>query len=560
MTVSELNKFFDNFLEPDPNNKLYSILVDGKSGIGKTTTIMEYFKDKDNYIYISFFGIEKMDEIISVLSDKIDSSYILNNNSNLVLANNYTDEWNNGVIIFDDLERKTANIKLHNIEGLINSLVRNGFKVISIINSSFVVEKNLEEREELLSFYEKTFDRKLNVDVSEDIVKKLLDIYDSSVINSYLILANSNMRILLRAKKFFDSIDEYFRNNGKTNYLNDIGLDYKKYFRCILIAIRCIFSNDLSEKQFGKDDFFWKSKYESYCKQFKHEKNIANELYNIFNSKDNDLIENAHLSEPFVIGLIRTYLSDDLKSLDNEYYKILDDNDILGKSPFNNHIFYLGDSDNQKYKDAFINNINKFDFSNERHVTLLMDIANYAVIPFSKSELDKIIDRINKTVKVDKFDILYNQLDDFLIMHNEPGKKQVKIVIDEIKSRLKNKIEQNEFEMLNREIEKKNYTFLIDYLYEKRTTDITHKKDIENILEKVDYLLPDLSKSINYSIWSYCHEIARFLVGDEEHIEKFIKVLVKQYNLNPNSNSLKIKCSGLVRQYYGRNFDSYLNK
>ena len=112
MTVNELGDFFDRFL--DSENKLFSILIDGKAGIGKTTTIIDYFKAKENNIYISFFGIEKMEDIIRVLSDKMDSSYVLNNNSNLILANNYTDKWNNGVIIFDDLERKTENIKLEN--------------------------------------------------------------------------------------------------------------------------------------------------------------------------------------------------------------------------------------------------------------------------------------------------------------------------------------------------------------------------------------------------------------------------------------------------------------
>ena len=558
MTVNELGDFFDRFL--DSENKLFSILIDGKAGIGKTTTIIDYFKEKENNIYISFFGIEKMEDIIRVLSDKMDSSYVLNNNSNLILANNYTDEWNNGVIIFDDLERKTENIKLHNIEGLINSLVRNGFKVISIINSKFLIDRSPEEGEELLNFYEKTFDRKINVDISIDKVKELLRIDDNSAIKSYLILADSNIRVLLRAKKYFDSIDSFFRSKGKSDYLNDIGTDYKKYFRCILVAIRCIFSKDLSEKQFGKDDIFWKVKYESYCEQFSHEKNIANELYNLLSGKENDALENAHLLEPFIVGLILTYLSDDYNHLYYDYYNISTGIDILGEPPFNEHIFYLSDSDNKKYKEAFIKNINKFDFSKEKHVSLLMDISKYAVNPFTKSELDKIIDRIKKTVKPENTEELFNQLERYTIMGDETCKNQMRIVIEEINKQIKSSMEQNEFDILSKKIGKKDYKFLIDYLYEKRTTDISHKKEIERIFEKVDYLIPDLSESIDYSIWSYCHEIARFLVGDEEHIEKFINVLVKQYNLNPKSETLLLKCSGLVRQYYGKDFNDYIKK
>ena len=113
---------------------------------------------------------------------------------------------------------------------MIKSHVKNRFKVISIINSNFLLEKSPDESEELLKFYEKTFDRKINVDVSIDKVKELLEIDDNSAIKSYLNLADSNIRVLIRAKKYFDLIDSFFKEKGKINYLNDIGTDYKKIF------------------------------------------------------------------------------------------------------------------------------------------------------------------------------------------------------------------------------------------------------------------------------------------------------------------------------------------
>ena len=144
-------------------------------------------------------------------------------------------------------------------------------------------------------------------------------------------------------------------------------------------------------------------------------------------------------------------------------------------------------------------------------------------------------------------------------MGDETKTGQMKTVANEIKSRLSNHFAQDEYTNLRNKIKEKDYKFLIDYLYEKRSLDVSHREEIESIFEKEEYLIPDLSESIDYNIWSYCHEIARFIANDKNHVEKFIKVLVKQYELNPTSVTLKLKCSGLMMQYFNKRFEDCIN-
>lgn len=569
MQLDKLKVFFEKFIK---DKSIKSVLIDGKAGIGKSFYTNNFFKNRDNCIIASFFGIDSIEDMILFLSDKIDSSYIINVNDKYLIANNGEDTLNDGIIVFDDLERKNANISFSDIEGLIGSLTRNGFKIVSIINSCFFSDDAYQCAEhrndtkkilnEFSSFYEKTFDRKIDVTVSE---KSLLDIFEGNrtfIDESFLKIANDNLRILLRAKDYYDCIKARFKKLEKPTFWEDIDLDEKRYFRCVLLAIRCVFGTDYTERKFNKDDDFWKSKYDDLAELFRYEMNIVNELFDLINPKSGKAIENAHLVEERIVGLILTYLDadDDCDRLYADYYNVRDDSDILSKAPFNNHIFCLGDTDNIEYKKAFMKSINEFDFSKEKHVRALIDIARYAVAPFSKVEIGIIMDRIKETVDVEQVEELYAQFERNLIMRDYADKNRIQELLNEVKNKFKQSIDHDEFERLTREISNKNYRFLIDYLYENRNASLEHKKEICKKFEAEDYLLPDLSSSINSLIWSYCHEITRFIVGDKENVKKFIDVLVKQYASNPNSVTLKRKCSVLVMQYFNMKFDDFLPK
>lgn len=553
-----MNKFLDTFMCQD--SSMRSVLFDGKAGIGKTYSIDQYFKNRQNYAYLSFFGIKSIEDVIVFLSDKIDSSYILKVNNKYIIEENNTEEWNGGVIIFDDLERKSPNISFFELEGLINSLTRNGFKVISIINSNQITgaSKDKDLRKELSLFFEKTFDRKIYVTISQSSLKQILENNEELCDSVYLKIANDNLRLISRSMKYFKAINDYFKSMGKPRFIEDINLDPKQYFRCVSIAIRCIFSNNFLTKDFDKDQDFKAELYKSYLTLFNEEINVANEFYNTL-YEDSGYFDNNQFIKDFVPGLITAYSTNNFDSLYNNYYHQHED-DILNSYPFNTHIYYLNDTENKKYKEAFLGKINSFDFSKEKQVQILISIIQYCLIPFSNDELNTITKRIIETVDKKNSDSFKEELRISLSLSGEKNYESAKRTIEKIIEKYSSALNEAEEKGFEEFINNKNYNELIDYLYEHKDADRSQKQTIEKILEEKDFLLPDLSQTIDYTLWSYCHEVTKFISFDEKNKKKFIEVFFSQYKKHPDSISLKDRFATLLKQYFNDNLDEYIKK
>ena len=101
-----------------------------------------------------------------------------------------------------------------------------------------------------------------------------------------------------------------------------------------------------------------------------------------------------------------------------------------------------------------------------------------------------------------------------------------------------------------------NNEVLIDILYKNRLESDETKESILSELEKKDFMLPDLSGDINYNIWSYCHEIAKFALGVETFKEKFIDALKKQC-FTSKSKSLRQRCNALIKYNSNIVFDFF---
>ena len=95
--------------------------------------------------------------------------------------------------------------------------------------------------------------------------------------------------------------------------------------------------------------------------------------------------------------------------------------------------------------------------------------------------------------------------------------------------------------------EEERFEFLTDYLYNNRYSVEKKKQEILELFSDKNYCLPDLSKTLDYYKWAYCHEIARFVAGNKTHEENFIRVLDKQCSKN-TSKCLRERCNALV--YY----------
>ena len=93
-----------------------------------------------------------------------------------------------------------------------------------------------------------------------------------------------------------------------------------------------------------------------------------------------------------------------------------------------------------------------------------------------------------------------------------------------------------------------DYKYLLDFYYDLSEGKLySNRNDYKEITIKNNYFLPPLENSISHSMWSFCHQIARYCksVGIEEQLISYLKKYVKQY---PNENSLKDKAFAMI--YY----------
>lgn len=90
-----------------------------------------------------------------------------------------------------------------------------------------------------------------------------------------------------------------------------------------------------------------------------------------------------------------------------------------------------------------------------------------------------------------------------------------------------------------------NYSKLTDYLYENRYSLKEKKNRLLEAISQKGFCLPDLSKEIKNSMWSYCHEVARF-IANTDYQEMFIEALKNQCR-HSKSIELRKKCDALVR-------------
>lgn len=207
----------------------YAILLRGKWGSGKSWFIKEYIKDKgsEKFVYISLYGVSKFSEIEEIIFQQIhpvlgskgmklagkvlkgalkatirfdldgDKKDDVNINSSIpdIKLPEYLKKLDNKVLVFDDLERCTIEIK--NILGYINQLVENnGQRVIIVANEEEIIQQlNIEKKEETTNEYLRTKEKLIGK--SFDIQSETITAFDTFV--SYM--SDKSTRDLLIKKK-----------------------------------------------------------------------------------------------------------------------------------------------------------------------------------------------------------------------------------------------------------------------------------------------------------------------------------------------------------------------
>lgn len=537
MLVTELNDYLFEFVNSEDT---LSILVEGEWGCGKTFNINEFIKKLDgNYVYVSLFGADSISDVVMRLSEKIDSSYIVNIKSEFFVPSvSERKKYNGGIIVFDDIERKSSELKFSEVCGLISALTMHGFKTISIVSFDELEDSNYKK------YIDKTFDIKIHVSSDPNVLNDLIG-DDFALEKSYLISAKDNYRIVIKSKRIMDDIIKYTEKKDKKSLLSTYN-DHIKFLRCIIIALRCIYWTEKEKPVFEEQKYnYAKFSYDENEKRYGYL--IANALHHFFFKEK----ENENYTFYNDVRII-------IESLMIDNYDILINNiesktDILDEDPFCDEIYFLDDAGKKNYKRELLKRIGEFDFSNIKHIRLVIDVMKYAIPVFTVNEEKKVIDGMIESVKSSGSNVLITYVEDcILASDNAKEKKYLTHIYDELKSRLetnKTIITKNE---LDNAFKNKDYSFMIDYLYKNKYS--LKCEQIAEEFSKVNYYLPDLSKTIDHSTWSYCHEIARFVSPYEEHRKKFINVLIDMCNRS-ESQSLRDRCNALVRYNFNLDFN-----
>ena len=537
MLVTKLKSFLKSIY--DDTYKLSTVLVSGKWGCGKTYSIKEFInsKDKPNAIYISLFGLNNKNDVYSILSERLDSSFLVNVNNDYFAKPLFEKkDFKHAVIVFDDLERKGKGLSYSIFYGIVDALRKNGLKVVCVINE----ETTKQDADDFNSFREKTFDTVLYVEADGgsliNIIKENITGIDESIIKD----VNENWRTIERAKVYYDSFLNEIDKRGLTNFYVASGISENLLFKYIALATRCLFAFNNSKPVF-KDGEYDSISYERRVSAFGEYS--ANEL-SLIRDKESEvsLYRIEELMRLIRDGDFDTYF-------ERFYYKkdsVLDETDILNLEPF-----FLDDAGQSEYKKQFLEKFQKMDFSTDRHERILLRFLNSFIKQIDEKDKDMIAERIVETVSYENSRDLFGSIR--LSDNKEISDDFMRLLSNKYSIEKSNKSERTIEELANEQ----EYEKLTDYLYNNRYLLENEKNAILKQLKKFDFALPDLSKGVDYASWTYCHQVAKFVNGTGFQ-ESFVNTLKNQCKKNEESISLREKCNALVQYNIDKTIDFFV--
>lgn len=536
MYVTDLKEFLADFSSEE--DKTRTVLIDGLWGCGKTYNTKSFIDaESKTVIYISLFGIDSKDEVALLLSEYLDSSFITTINGKCSVRSSIDEKPYCGtVIVFDDLER-TGGLSFSNVCGIVHALGKIGFKVICICDLT-----KFDEEEELKTYIDKTFDNVISVEANSKSFPEIVPDKSFAFEKTLLDSVNGNWRIVKRAEHVYNKVLKCAKDINKEDYFLNAIYDCDSLFRICVLAVDCYFSHNTNQPIFKSQGFDAKEyAYETNVKKFG--KQTANELYEIFvNKKENPSFRSG---VEVLIGSMKcnNYEAFIEHSVPEKPSKSIVE-PILEKEAF-----LLDDDGLKEYQDAFLKELNSFNFSERKEKKVLARVLSNYIDNLSEDEKNKIAVQVVKTVPTET-------REDFMeTIFPTPLKK--KSNLDVFRQNLSNLFLNKERKELDASVtnlfRQNDYEKLSTLLFQNRYSLSADRDLILGFLSERDFCLPDLSKETNDSQWRYCHEVARF-VDDTAYQEAFVNSLTKQCENSP-SLTLRKKCNALVRNYYGLNKD-----
>lgn len=419
MNYEKALKTIERILKDEVDEKI-CILIHGQWGIGKTYTINKFIEENDEFDlkYVSVFGKESLREIekdiVTQMLPMTNVKKKLENNNSLKIFGSVVGDIlkqysgidgdftrsisienissdDKVIICIDDLERKSENIKLKDILGLVERATSN-FNIILIGSLNNL---NEEEMKEFNSFKEKIIDHELIVNelsdtILKDIAKGKLKDIDNNILNE-----------IVGAFKGSE-LDEKNKLNNLRIYKKYINLLYK--IDCEIRKVFGINDNKIDEKIIS---ISMSVIYENYI-HMENSKKRRKRSFNYTEEQLRNIIEKIFRYEEYDESTLKEYLEihsqvqKDIRSL-YQVYKLSKEEALQIINRIENNI-------NIKNKEYFIK---------QKYIIGLYDaLTDIGVIDSFKSRLNEMaeylyepkIDEKPEQFKIDDYNI-YDQIE-----------------------------------------------------------------------------------------------------------------------------------------------------
>ena len=565
MTIDELESRLDNEF-----SDIYKcVLIKGEWGIGKTYFLRKKYLCDKKHIYISLFGLDSIEEIKIEIYSKLNKvlNFIKNginrikgSSINLPFTSISIPYLENDIekaiekkckkekfiIVIDDLERKSSNIKMEAILGIIESIsnIKNSL-IIVVANENKITEK---EKSIYLNFSEKVIQKIYNVDrysytAIDKILKNSIDAIDidkelKKIISSATLkIFNSdyvnNLRTLEKGLNFVKLLIKHIN-------FSELGLTNKQIFELITISLAIVIED--IEKKYSNKELKQKESLdkvdilESVLREHKNElsRNIMKNYL-----KENELFSYKYTLIEFIINIYYDFdLNESFQKINN-WYKDLH---LIRTKKEDIDNFYLGEDELRQRIEEFYSKyvLEKNDIIDVNNwLQKLNELYYYAEIievedKFKYEEINEAIDKYLK-----KSEILEDPR--YLIRrnrHREIRNEEMKKINEVLISKITNKYYNNCIDDVLAENEKGR--FEIDKL--ERLKSLFNSNDFEGknkIIERIAenlYFIPDLNYNLTGEEWTWTHSIWRIAqdyiihnnIGLDNSFEKNVSELLKK--------------------------------
>lgn len=572
----ESKQIFDVLEQFNGSNTYKKIFINGAWGIGKSYYTNKYKNEHEDYvIYISLFGKTSFESIIDSLSNELlkklnnvdrfrkkakdiaekfegsfsiwgigISSPIINNKTIFEEFNKLLEE-KELIIIIDDLERKSMNVPIEDIMGIVEQFSLLEKTKIAIIGDETNI--NEDDIEKWNKFKEKLIEKEYKIScfsyesIESIVINKLKEYISEDKLFDFIIKflskhKTSNLRTINKGINLFMEI---YQNYLLEQYDEDVYLSILK--NCMAVAIE--FTEELYKPNEKDKNSIDDGKKWSYCiDEDIYSRIISHYFGSIFiNHKDSNLLN-------YVISIYNSNVDDDLI---DEFNKVLK-NFRINKDKKN--IFYLSEKDIKKEICLLYENIKNNNYVFNTLKEFLIDIKE--LLKWNK-ELNI---GLSEKVITKKFnDLLFSN---YYSLDKEQYYNTIDIFSLDIEdvSDLKNMIESYNDSVAKKYTEDKIKS--IEQTYNSNKFDVKCLEWLKNNLNQDDsdygknifikcckknnYLLPNLDCEIDDNVWRWTHYVWNIFYS---HIDEKNKKELNDYaeSLKTISNVVKYRINCLQK-------------